>query len=296
MDKKEYNKSLCAFIDILGYKDLIDKAEESSEPLIIINKIEEIIEVCIKEYLDSKNTEDVNKYSYEIFSDSIIITTQIEHDETSEGYEEYLYKEMYILCLIVAGIQVQSINYNIIFRGAISIGNHYRSKNLMFSKALVNAYKSESNKAIYPRIIIDTCYCNDKDLKSEKLLNSLIRSGLIFKDKDIYFVDYIGRINSLRYFGDFSERNLKKHKTFIENNMKDYYNQSEVLKKYVWLASYYNYKLRIDDKDLEINLDGYQKVELEEQIRFTSVFIVESDEGKRIIDPSKISPGTTIIL
>jgi len=44
----------------------------------------------------------------------------------------------------------------ILLRGGISIGGHKEDNNMIFSEALVKAYKIEKDKAVTPRILIDS--------------------------------------------------------------------------------------------------------------------------------------------
>lgn len=290
-----YKKHLCVFMDILGYKNLVNQAEDSKEPTLIINTIEKIIQECIRDYIDFKNEGDDKKYSYEIFSDSVIITIPVKECDSEEEYIEHIYMELSLLILIICGIQITSLKYNIIFRGAVSIGNHYRSKNVMFSKALVNAYNAEKDDAIYPRIIIDKIHNEDEALRSNKLINELVYSRMLLKDKSTIFVDYIERIYQLSAISLISRKYLEQHKELIEKNLELYRANDNVLNKYIWLAKYHNYKVKQRDKELEIYLEDSQELEFEELPKRTPAIVFEDGEGGiSIIDLKNMKPGDEI--
>jgi hypothetical protein len=298
MDSCGYKNHLCVFIDILGYKNLVDQAEESKEPTLIIDTIEKIIQECIIEYIDFKNEGDNKKYSYEIFSDSIIITVLVKDCDNKEEYINHIYYELSLLILIICGIQIRSLMHNIIFRGAVSIGNHYRSEKVMFSKALVNAYNSEKDDAIYPRIIIDTIHNKDEALRSNKLLDSLVYSRLLLKNKNSYFVDYIERIYQLGAISfELSRMYLVQHKELIENNLNLHKANDKVLNKYIWLAKYHNYRVGKRDKELEIYLEDSQECKFEESSKKAPAIFIENEEGTMsILDLKNMKPGDTIYI
>lgn len=283
--ESRYSKNLCAFIDILGYKQLVESAEKSNEPLKIIFNLENMISEAIEKYIESRNKYKDLQISYEIFSDSIIITSALNEDET----EEDMCMKIFDLALIVAGIQVQALNWDILFRGAISIGNHYRSSKVMFSKALTNAYMAEENNAIFPRVIIDTQNSKDKIFNSKRVLDGLLNTGLLAKYNDIYFIDYLGRAKSIGILGE-------EHRKMIISNLDKYKESERVFEKYIWLASYYNLRVAEDDIDIiPINktLDDKFKFRVDSN---PGIIILDENNEVTVIDINKMKHGETIYL
>ncbi len=267
--KVAYNKHLLAYIDIMGYKNMVKDAElGKTNPVETIRNLERTVKKCIKDHINGfkkitsmgsvKNTID-----YVIFSDCICIwapliqlqNKEINYSYSSDYTDEYVDRNYEMLCLfilMILDIQMLSLRFGIIFRGAISVGNHYKSRNVMFSNALVKAYSAETNYANYPRIIIDNKTQNDF-LNLHSVSNGLIDCGLALRDDDIIFIDYLGRINNMRHMSnDFTKKYLDYHKRIIEDNLVGYYNNETVLAKYSWLAKYHNYKLLPSFKNMKI--------------------------------------------
>jgi hypothetical protein len=127
----------------------------------------------------------------------------------------------------------------------------------MFSNALVKAYEAESSRAIYPRIILN------KDSECElfgsyALINGLINDGLIIRDGEELFVDYIGRVNSMRHISpDYTSERLLVHKKIIEDNLVKYANNKQVLTKYIWLGYYHNYSKIYSDDEYMVDMSKF---------------------------------------
>lgn len=292
MGSKKYRKHLCAFIDILGYKNLVETVDKSSNPMLFIKKLESLIQKGITSYIKFMNEspkklcpDKSKEFNYEIFSDSIIITTSIE-DDISEGD---FTRKLICLCLILAEIQVESMQYGIIYRGGISIGNHYKSKNILFSKALVNAYLTESEEARYPRIVVDTIHNEDNYLTFPRVLETLLEAELLIKDDNCYFVDYVYRLKRYGY------RYVEKHKKYIETNLVSNKETTKVLEKYIWLAEYHNYKMINSWKDYRININETVNPCFEGRTTRTS-FVETYDEENNLEQRIKLVPGQVIKL
>lgn len=263
MDDK-YDKTLFAFLDIMGYKEMVLGAGENQlNALELIENLEKVIQSCIRENIDNsgKSIKDL-EIKYTIFSDSVCINVRIGEDKEfndkeqkySYSYIEECYIRLYCLCRLVASIQMQSLEYGIIFRGAISVGRHYQSGNVTFSSALVKAYIAESKLAKYPRVI----FCLESDYNILKALQeSMIHSGLVCMDGDLPFIDYMALINSFQFEPEIVSSYLDYHKDIILKGIENNLTEVHVLEKYLWLANYHNFRLRGNkDKRINISWDG----------------------------------------
>lgn len=145
-----YNQYLVAFIDILGFRNLVEnhfsgKNIQALESLTEALKNAESFAIDYnKKYLNKFNI----KFSFKQFSDCVSISMPFSQKHSS-------------LTIIGAFINVIRIyqfillENKIMVRGGISMGGHIENSNMIFSEALVRSYNLESQKAIYPRIIID---------------------------------------------------------------------------------------------------------------------------------------------
>lgn len=250
-----------------------DVEQGEVEASVIIKELESIIQKCIDKHISHFNkvheqTQSKVEFDYIVFSDSIIISTAVVHPDedtqkhtyssiASDEYYNINYAKACSLMLLLTDIQMLALEYKILFRGAISIGNHYRSERVMFSKALVKAYEAESHKAIYPRIIIDQDNNNDM-FELYSFINGLVNTGMLLREGNEVFVDYLGRVNSMRHISpDYTAYRFKIHKTIIEENLLKYKDNEKVLVKYIWMGFYHNYSCINNDANLKIDLDSY---------------------------------------
>lgn len=197
----EWTQSIVAFLDILGYKDLIKK--DVHEQSGIYKQIYAVIQKAPS--YTSLPELDVHQ-----FSDSIVIRTDFKN------------KKENLLEIVKATkkIQIEFLKIGILLRGAISNGMHFSKKDFIYSEGLVSAYQKESNYAKFPRVIVDE---NTFLLFDE--MDSLKRNKMFRTDNDqMVFVDYL------------NSSTVKKAFDIIKNRG-DRLNTSSY-EKFLWLANY----------------------------------------------------------
>lgn len=209
----DYSEKIVAFIDILGYRNLIEQSlDEAKKTIHLVNDVFNHAFDVVK----SSNPENI--FSIKLFSDCICISSSTEH------VYEMLYELSYI--------QLWFSMYGIFLRGALSSGLHFENKNIIFSQGLVKAYEQESN-AIYPRIIIDSLMA--KNIPEDT------RSKFIMKSPDrLFFIDYLASIYEEGHSEP--EKILESHKNAILNQVRENIEDIKIVEKYRWLAEYHNIK------------------------------------------------------
>lgn len=140
----EYKKGFVAFIDVLGFKDMIYNPNQEN------NKVKKYL-IIVNEQIMMLNK--LQNFKSIIISDSIILSTEI---------NEYVPMKnniltLFILCNIIKTIQQNLAKNDIWLRGAISYGEIYFDDVIkqVIGKGYINAFLLESNYALYPRIILD---------------------------------------------------------------------------------------------------------------------------------------------
>ncbi|MCM1236634.1 MAG: hypothetical protein NC489_41690 [Ruminococcus flavefaciens] len=153
----ESKKSLIAYFDILGYKEMI-KTNYIPEN-ILIGEIERIThDVYSIKRFSKKGKSDWNVYS---FSDNFAIVI----DCPDEGFVS----ELRLLIWILTIIQCQFLSlYGILIRGSVVNGMVYIGEKFIYGEGLIKAYEIENSIAIFPRIVIDSELIKDclQDIKS----------------------------------------------------------------------------------------------------------------------------------
>lgn len=145
----------------------------------------------------------------------------------------------------------------IFFRGAITTGQLFYDEKLhfVFGTGLIRAYELESNVAIYPRIVIDTC-----------LKPSPILIGWAQDQDGIWYADYLTLGHALLCDNHDGESPISHevflsyvggHRDAIFSALEKHKTNDRVYQKYGWLASYFNRFCRgIGLSDFIIDIEG----------------------------------------
>lgn len=219
MENAEYVECYIAFLDMLGFKILINQSS-----------CDEIAKI-FKEYLDKIplqgmylggkkiiNESTTEALKMKVMSDSICLYIEVNQPNA-------------LLCMIAVCIMLQYQLFNstnpIFLRGAIVRGDLYAENDVIFGPGLTQAYLLEENNAKYPRIILtrETLKCmeNDNDV------NVSILAASIFRDDDAFYtVNYF----KMLFDGDKTICEKIKHtiKHFLDTTI-----DSSIREKYLYL-------------------------------------------------------------
>lgn len=238
----KYEKRIVLYLDILGFKNAVDKSIEDQEVLQTIYKsLNNIYSDKIKNYQGPLKGLDYGTH-ISVFSDNIVM---------SEPYNRNgsLYNFIYSVYWLVNEILWDGF----VVRGAITIGDLFHDDKVIFGPALNKAYKMESEMAIFPRVIIS------KDDVAEGLKMAL--------HDDIEETKYFNIVLEVDEDGFFYLNNITKHHEFDDNET--YVNllfklrriiveglkntNLKVRAKYEWLKAKYN---QLYDTDIDSRAPG----------------------------------------
>jgi hypothetical protein len=192
----EYEDRLVAFIDILGFKELVKQSISSYEAM---NKIyyamQTILNVkTIEEHFYSSEIVRPYQATVTTFSDSIVIS-----------YLVGLHGSLFRILLDIIHLQLELAYQGILIRGGITIGKAYHDGQIIYGPAMNDAYSLESASAIYPRIIVDQStlitgiQLTHDECHSEKEEAEYI-NALVKKDKDgFWYLDFLRQYGELDY-------------------------------------------------------------------------------------------------
>lgn len=211
-------KSIIAFIDILGFKELIS----SNKPGESLKSIYSTFLKCFKEHTEFSIA------TIKTFSDNILFV----FPAVEEGNLGNIF-------LTLSALQRELLLEGFVIRGAITVGDIHVGDQIIFGKGLVDAYTLESQKAIMPRIILS----DEAKKLCQEYLKSYARefddpyAKSLLKDVDgFWFLNYLND----DYDKDATAAYLSAHKIFLENRLNLYGSNIRVFEKYVWLANYHN--------------------------------------------------------
>ncbi len=161
-----YDKYIVAFIDILGFKNLVKQSENNKRDFIKVHKVLSNFAILknketwekarilmeIEEDTQKKGLDDFyidNMVCCTCFSDSIIIAINAQ-DKISQRCSA--------LIAMLAKISTELLREGILIRGAITYGNLFvdDTLNIYCGTALNKAYNLESTVAKYPRILLSS--------------------------------------------------------------------------------------------------------------------------------------------
>lgn len=229
----QYEERFIAFIDILGFRNIISESINSPE---VLQDIIDSLEYVYEEREDNYNGKLAQSFigrMISTFSDSMIIS-----------YPCSLSGAGYYILLDLVFITNDLINIGMMLRGGLTVGKVIHTEKYSFGPAMNRAYELESKVAVYPRIIVDSA--QDKNVIKEALKNPLNEKvfeekyldKVIRKDEDgLCFVDFL---NSSLGFDDEMSRNeqVKRVIDFADSGRKKYTNDLRIKSKYEWLYSY----------------------------------------------------------
>lgn len=229
--EQKYENRLVAFIDILGFSNLILRSEKEPARIPWLINILNAIKYNegIKERFGKKL--DV-RMEFTAFSDCFVLSSRIPEDPVNAS----LY-QIALICTLL-------LKSGLFARGAVVEGNIYHRENVVLGPGLLDAYGKEQKEAIYPRIIVSKnlvkkYYHEIKVPELDKIINKW-SATLLRKDEDnIYFLDTIFSVpHSLKNADEKEHVELtKKH---IEKQIKENKNKIDILNKYIWFKRYFN--------------------------------------------------------
>lgn len=241
-----YEKSYVAFLDILGFKNLVFSKKNG-----VPKKIKQYFGVVnsVIGYLGTIPSK--RKIGSIIISDSVILS--VPHGQNREDNINRLRH----LCVAVGLIQQHLALKDIWLRGAISSGDTYfnSEKGQVVGPAYINSYLLEESTAISPRVVLDSKIIEELQFPSATEfideINNSDNGGLSFSnwgssvlyswrypdgkpitliEQDVaLFIDYLSPV---------VEKNDKNLISVIKNIESNMYKDTKIYIKYRWVADY----------------------------------------------------------
>jgi hypothetical protein len=151
-----------AFIDILGFKDLVSRLQAEPE---LFKTILEAQEQALRK--EQKIYESVSRrVEMTAFSDCVVLSAEAGNES------EVVAKAGYFA--------IGLLHRRVLCRGAVVTGKAYHRERILFGKAVIDAYEAERDVAKYPRIIIDNAVAK-RMIESERDPGRPVRWSRILK-------------------------------------------------------------------------------------------------------------------
>lgn len=241
------SEALIAYLDILGYSDLVASGEYANVYYAAINT-----SISRWRQFVERHKYDLGKIvqqhvTLEIMSDAFIVTLD-QQAALSESESENTKQIILMIFFTLISYLVQDCTRAIkhLFRGAIVKGQHYRRNfesleggTFIFSKALYEAYYLERNIAHVPRILVDKSVLEGVDI-SLLCKESRPDRELLRDDDGFYHLNIYGSM-----FDDTALAPiLQEVASIVRANIEQGNAQPNHRQKYVWFANYHNAVIR----------------------------------------------------
>lgn len=236
MSTNKYTECYIAFLDILGFKELVK--DSSCSDIIDIFKTfnhKPISEAYLgNDGIVSKSTVDALKMK--VMSDSICLYINVKVPDA-------------LMCILASCIMMQfellSRPTPIFLRGAITLGDVYAEKDITFGPGLTSAYLMEENNTKYPRIILTKEVLSNIDCSNptkERIVNTFA-----FKDFDAFY--------ALNYFNLIASVGGKLYENIAlrVNNVLDTTTDSSIREKYLYFEKKLREKVEPFMRDMKNN-------------------------------------------
>ena len=259
---KTYENKIVAFVDILGFKQLIETTKTLPERLKkIIDQIQ---------YLKAWDSTGPNKWtSQSLFSQDDLVINAPSSEQDKYNIQDIVTCTSISDCIIVSvpfddgtfhqhlSALVSELSFigsklllsGVAIRGAITVGKIIHAKsNLLLGPAYVEAYQLEENVAVYPRIILS------EEIRKlilppngKKLTYPYQRLFVAFQDKDKSKKNIMG-FDQLQYYKLYASKQnsydvqneINIIKNFIEEQITENRNDSHILEKYLFMRNRFN--------------------------------------------------------
>lgn len=243
-----YESRILAFVDILGFKNMIQQsAFDYKEQQRILNAMN-IIHGYKKLNDNGLDGKGLREYGIQVttFSDSAIISYPISYDGG-----------LFFVLMDLIHLQIDLSNLGIFIRGGVSMGQAYHDEYNAFGPAMNEAYRLESVEAKFPRIILTNQTLLNGIRVSKNLQNPYDKSllmSLIRRDRSdgYYYLDYLKQFQEL----DYPEYNyyiwLSTIRDYLVRNLNAYRSDDSIYSKYRWMLEYWNDTLTSPDLSIPV--------------------------------------------
>ena len=247
-----YENQIVAFVDILGFKEIIKQSEQSLKKLNLLYQTLEFLKkrenankwnLQLIEIEEDAQKRGVSNFEIEqltactCFSDSIVISVKCNDKNINEITSTLIANLSYI--------GAQLMTEGILLRGGITVGKLIHLDNgILMGQALIDAYQLETNSANFPRILISNKLIKQLnypiDTKKKRFPYHLylerFEDGCVGFHQMIYFqVLQTSNILDKQKL----KRELKKIKKTIINGLDNNFEHADTHSKYLWLKREY---------------------------------------------------------
>jgi len=223
--KHEYKEHYVAFLDILGFKEMLDEKTSCEDVYSLLAELKKNSHTSL--FYNGKDIPSFDYVKYYIMSDSIVLYIPTDIEDS-------------FLALVGTCLKLQmSLLFRekpILIRGGIAKGNLFVEGHIIFGQGLSNAYKLESDVSVYPRIVFNKYLLQEAKSLNESENKKHWENMMVGIDDDelcfVYYLSFLW-IKDLNNIPMYWDRVL----TYCQKHLDSSYNKS-VRDKHLWLKKH----------------------------------------------------------
>jgi hypothetical protein len=228
--------ALCAYVDILGFRQQIEKLDAEKEATFFYDLSATFAECSAR---IRKAVGNLERLKFKSFTDNMIVAYSIMVVTTDLSH----------LCQLLAAYQLSmACKHALFLRGGISIGGMLLDEDMILGKCLLTSVDMEKKIAVTPRIIIGS---NLKEKISEERAKwpeqwkNMLEAWLMRDHDGHLFVSYLEALKKVPERGHppylvINEVELSMHREQVEKCLENARQEPYVWFKYFWVANYHN--------------------------------------------------------
>ena len=237
MSEVKIEKRFCAFIDVLGFKNIVKENGDANEAC---SQVVSALKAGLSKLEQPKKLGLIDVKS---FSDNVLVSLKY---GLGRNFVAPIFE-------FICKYQIELIRHGYLVRGGLTLGGLYIDEHTIYGEALIEAVEIESSKAINPVVMLsqdvfDFAKKNDHLDVVSAVFNGRLCRSYVFEYEGRYFVNYLRAAfvsdNDTDVVGIFPTKLdaqlMECHRDMIVSNMKMYSTNSKVFEKYLFLAAYHN--------------------------------------------------------
>lgn len=270
----EYENRVIAFIDILGFKEIIKQSEQDTSKIELVHSILEYLKALettdkwtlqlleIEEDAQKRGVENFdlrNRINTTAFSDSIVVSVKVDGN-VNEMTSTLIVNLSYVGAML--------LEKGILIRGGITLGNIiHRENGIVFGQGLIDAYILETKNAKYPRLVLSNKLIKSLNYPIETKKNRYPYHQYIerFDDGCVGFHQMI-HYQVLQSLTEMTssrlQHSLDKVRKVIIRGLDSSFEHPDVFEKFNWLKEQYNNLIIFDDNSSDSKTEEGLKIKI----------------------------------
>ena len=181
------------FVDFLGFSNIVASSDDKMADLL---KILKALQSSRSDFgithhpIDEKLGSIEVKAALSAFSDHVVISYPLERMYVHKGLNEQTipYIVMDHARSLISDIAAAAFTLGLLVRGGMTIGKLYHREGVVFGQGLIDAYRLESEVAVYPRVVLSTSMSGSAAWRTED-------RRMVNRDFDgVCYLDYLHRM------------------------------------------------------------------------------------------------------